>query len=58
MANSRSVAKKSYAAAHYDNNEVCTENFNAKMDKKLDKLKSSIISELTKNIKILIQSIF
>ena len=58
MANSRSVAKKSYAAAHYDNNEVCTENFNTKMDKKLDKLKSSIISELTKNMKVLIQSVF
>lgn len=57
-ANSRSVAKKSTAAAHDDNNEVCAEDFNTKMNKKLNKLKSSIISELTENMKALIQSEF
>ena len=41
-----------------DNNEVRNYNFNTMMDKKLNKFKSSIIKELTKNMKVLIQSEF
>ena len=43
---------------HDDNNEVSNVNFNTMMDKKLNEFKSSIISELIKNMKALIQSEF
>ena len=56
--NSRSATKKSAAAAHDDNNEVSNNDFNTMMDKKLNEFKSSIISELIGNMKVLIQSEF
>ena len=43
---------------HDDNNEVSNVDFNTMMDKKLNEFKSSIISELIKNMKVLIQSEF
>ena len=43
---------------HDDNNEVSNVDFNTMMDKKLNEFKSSIISELIKNMKALIQSEF
>ena len=43
---------------HDDNNEVSNVHFNTMMDKKLNEFKSSIISELIKNMKALIQSEF
>ena len=58
MPNNRSATKKSEAYVHDDNNEVNNDNFNAIMDKKLNKFKSPIISELIKNMKVLIQSEF
>ena len=58
MPNSRSAAKKSAAAIHDDNNEISNDDFNTMMDKKLNEFKSSIISELIKNMKVLIQSEF
>ena len=58
MPNSRSATKKSAAAVHDDNNEVSNDDFNTMMDKKLNEFKSSIISELIENIKVLIQSEF
>ena len=58
MPNSRSATKKSAAAVHDDNNEVRNDDFNTMMDKKLNEFKSSIISELIKNMKVLIQSEF
>ena len=39
-------------------NEVSIDHFNTMMDRKLNEFKSSIISELTKNMKVLIQSEF
>ena len=56
MPNSRSDA-----AVHDDNNEVSNDDnddFNTTMDKKLNEFKSSIISELIENMKVLIQSEF
>ena len=58
MPNSRSATKKSAAAVHDDNNEVSNDDFNTMMDKKLNEFKSSIISELIENMKVLIQSEF
>ena len=58
MSNSRSAAKKSAAAVHEYNNEVSNDDFNTMMDKKLNEFKSSIMSELIKNMKVLIQSEF
>ena len=58
MPSSRSATKKSAAAVHDDNNEVRNDDFNTMMDKKLNEFKSSIISELIKNMKVLIQSEF
>ena len=58
MPNSRSATKKSAAAVHYDNNQVSNDDFNTMIDKKLNEFKSSIISELIKNMKVLIQSEF
>ena len=43
---------------HDDNNEVSNVHFNTMMDKKLNEFKFSIISELIKNMKALIQSEF
>ena len=43
------------AAAHDDNTEVSNDDFNTIMDKNLNTFKSSIIRELTKNMKVLIQ---
>ena len=56
MPNSCSAAKKSAAAAHDDNNQVSNVDFNTMMDKKLNEFKSSIISKLIENMKVLIQS--
>ena len=50
--NSRSSAKKSAAAPDDNNSEVSNYDFNAMMDKEFI---SSVISELTENMKILIQ---
>ena len=58
MPSSRSATKKSVAAVHDDNNEVRNDDFNTMMDKELNEFKSSIISELIKNMKVLIQSEF
>ena len=58
MPNSRSATKKSAATVYDDNNEVSNDDFNTMMDKKLNEFKSSIISELIENIKVLIQSEF
>ena len=58
MPSSRSATKKSAAAVHDGNNEVRNDDFNTMMDKKLNEFKSSIISELIKNMKVLIQSEF
>ena len=58
MPNSRSATKKSAAAVHDDNSEVSNDDFNTMMDKKLNEFKSSIISELIENMKVLIQSEF
>ena len=58
MSNSRSAAKKSAATVHEYNNEVSNDDFNTMMDKKLNEFKSSIMSELIKNMKVLIQSEF
>ena len=58
MPNNHSATKKSEAYVHDDNNEVSNDNFNAIMDKKLNKFKSPIISELIENMKVLIQSEF
>ena len=58
MPNSRLATKKSAAAVHDDSNEVSNDDFNTMMDKKLNEFKSSIISELIENIKVLIQSEF
>ena len=58
MPNNRSATKKSAATAHDDNNEVSNDDFNTMMDKKLNEFKSSIISELIGNMKVLIQSEF
>ena len=58
MPNSRSATKKSAAAVHDDNNEVSNDDFNTMMDKKLNEFKSSIISELIENMKVLIQPEF
>ena len=58
MPSSRLATKKSVAAVHDDNNEVRNDDFNTMMDKKLNEFKSSIISELIKNMKVLIQSEF
>ena len=59
MPNSRSVAKMPAAdTAHDDNIEVSNDDFKMMIDKKLNELKSTIISELTKNLKVLIQSEF
>ena len=41
-----------------DNNEVRNDDFNTMMDKKLNEFKSSIISEIIENMKVLIQSEF
>ena len=57
MPNSRS-ATKTAAAVHYDNSQVSNDDFNTMIDKKLNEFKSSIISELIKNMKVLIQSEF
>ena len=48
----------SAAAVHDDNNEVSNDDFNTVMDKKLNEFKSSIISELIENMKVLIHSEF
>ena len=56
MPNSPSAAKKPAAVVHDDNNEVSNDDFNTTMDKKINKLKSSIISELIRNMEVLIQS--
>ena len=58
MPNSRSATKKSAAAVHDDNNEVSNDDLNTMMDKKLNEFKSSIITELIENMKVLIQSEF
>ena len=58
MPSSRSATKKLVAAVHDDNNEVRNDDFNTMMDKELNEFKSSIISELIKNMKVLIQSEF
>ena len=58
MPNSLSATKKSSPAAHDDNNEVSNDGFNTMMDRKLNELKASVISELTENVKVLIQSAF
>ena len=58
MPNGPSATKKSAAAVHDDNEEVSNDDFNTMVDKKLNKFKSSIISELIKNMKALIQSEF
>ena len=58
MPNCHSATKKSAAAVHDDNNEVSNDDFNTMMDKKLNEFKSSIISELIENMKVLIQSEF
>ena len=50
--NSRSSAKKLAAASDDNNSEVSNYDFNAMMDKEFI---SSVISELTENMKILIQ---
>ena len=55
MPNSRSAAKKSVASFHDDNNEVSNDGFNRTVDKKLNELKSFIISELIENMTLLIQ---
>ena len=55
MPRSRSAAKKSVASFHDDNNEVSNDGFNTTVDKKLNELKSFIISELIENITLLIQ---
>ena len=55
MPDSCSAAKKSAVAVHYDNIEVSNGDFNSMMDKKLNESKSSIISELIKNMKNTIQ---
>ena len=48
----------SATAVHDDNNEVSNDDFNTMMDKKLNEFKSSIISELIENMKVLIHSEF
>ena len=58
MPNSPSATKKSAAAVHDDNNEVSNVDFNTMTDKKLNEFKSSIISELIENMKVLTQSEF
>ena len=58
MPNSLSATKKSAAAIHDDNNEVSNDDFNMMMGKKLNEFKSSIISELIENMKVLIQPEF
>ena len=58
MPNSRSATKKSAAAVHDDNNEVSNDDLNTMMDKKLNEFKPSIITEITENMKVLIQSEF
>ena len=58
MPNSPWATKKSAAAVHDDNNEVSNVDFNTMMDKKLNEFKSSIISELIENMKVLTQSEF
>ena len=58
MPNSRSTTKKSAAAVHDGNNEVSNDDLNTMMDKKLNEFKSSIITELIENMKVLIQSEF
>ena len=58
MSNSRSATKKSAAAIYDGNSEVSNDDFNTMMDKKLKEFKSSIISELIENMKVLIQSEF
>ena len=58
MSNSRSATKKSAAAVYDGNSEVSNDDFNTMMDKKLKEFKSSIISELIENMKVLIQSEF
>ena len=55
MPNSRSATKESAATAHDDNNGVSNDDFNTMMDKKLNEFKSSIISQLTEDMKVLIQ---
>ena len=55
------ATKKSAATVHDGNNEVSNDDFNTMVDKKLNKFKSSITSELIENIsqnfKILYKSI-
>ena len=55
MPKSGSAAKKSVASFHDDNNEVSNDGFNTTVDKKLNELKSFIISELIENMTLLIQ---
>ena len=50
--NSRSATKKSAAAVHDDNKEASNDDFNTMKDKKLNEFKSSVISELIKNMKV------
>ena len=54
MPNSRPAAKKSAAAFQDDSNEVSNDDFNLMMAKKLNKFKSSIISDLIENMEVLI----
>ena len=58
MPSSRSATKKSAAPIHDDNKEASNDDFNTMKDKKLNEFKSSIISELIENMKVLIQSEF
>ena len=58
MLSSCSAAKKSTAAAYDDNKEVSNDDFNTMMDKKLNDFETSIISELTENMKVLNQTEF
>ena len=60
MPNSPSAAKKPVAAAaHDDSNEVSNDDFKTMMDNKLNEFKSSsIISEITENMKVSVQSEF
>lgn len=49
------LKKKSAAVVHYGNSYVSNADINTKMDEKLNKFKSSRISELIENMKDLIQ---
>ena len=58
MRHSRSATKKSAAVVHDGNNEVSNDDFDMMLDKKINEFKSSIISELIENMKVLIESEF